>query len=663
MKTLLITALLISSTSYAQDQLAVRVNEQGIMRVLQMAVKYNTSSNSSRTLVIPEKIYPRTIKKKNFVNNPIVGVLNSISDLNMNKDIPFFLHTSKIKVTGNIDKKSVKAIISDSSPSGFNIAVKVTVPQVTADLGKTGSISVCEDLTASKRGCGKGIKATIKALKINTFQAPILLTANMRVSIKNNIAQVKFVSVDSNIGKAKGPKLNINFDSVDVPPIKVTIDNQVTMIELKTLKDEILKNEAFLGHTLMNFAAEFLAEDLVDMVNHYLINKRFNTSIDIYRGKFPTRNTSYEAEELDLSDDFQLDNLYVRPKIAYSFAPIQAKPAAPVVLPKKPVIDLKNYSPSKTPAAKIDNLVIAPRVLAPVGCANQSSGGRVNIGEILEDQLGSIIHNAAASLSLKSISTPLNKDIQLSGLLSLVLNGDPIRVQNRLGNQSVASLPQLNLGAHRLNDINLAISEPVLNAALDLANDTGLFEEVFDDIAKTQGATLKSVQIHFAKDNSIRAIANMEIDLNKVKTNGFSSWIQTQIGAFLERNNNNGRIYFPLEISIVPKIQTKENGNVGLSLLVKSPFSDAGLINSYDYPSNISKMKEMVRDGVLKQLKDALCGLTDKSYFLDLTKYLNQSGVVFKPKTVSIEQGAYLLINLDIADIKFNRTHLKKNQL
>lgn len=65
-------------------------------------------------------------------------------------------------------------------------------------------------------------------------------------------------------------------------------------------------------------------------------------------------------------------------------------------------------------------------------------------------------------------------------------------------------------------------------------------------------------------------------------------------------------------------------------------------------------MKSEVKSGVIAQLKKALVEHVDKAYVLDVTKFLNQAGVEFKPKSISFEQGAYMLINLDIADIKFN---------
>lgn len=167
--------------------------------------------------------------------------------------------------------------------------------------------------------------------------------------------------------------------------------------------------------------------------------------------------------------------------------------------------------------------------------------------------------------------------------------------------------------------------------------------------------------MHFAQDKTLKAIVNAQIDLNEVASDGFGGWLKKQWAAFRERNNNNSKIYFPIEVSIVPAVVTQKNGVIALSLYLKSPFNGDTLLNSFGYPSNIANMKSEVKKGVIAELKKSLGEHVNKAYVLDVTKFLNQSGVEFKPKSISFEQGAYMLINLDITDIKFNsKNPLKK---
>jgi hypothetical protein len=271
------------------------------------------------------------------------------------------------------------------------------------------------------------------------------------------------------------------------------------------------------------------------------------------------------------------------------------------------------------------------------------------------DQFTQVVRHAQIDLSLKSITTPSNKDVQLAGVLNFVLNHTVFRVNNTLGN-STRTLPVLDLSAHRGHDINLAISEPVINGALDLVNSTGLFNELLGEVSDVDALSIRNLKLHFTTTNSIKAIANVSVDLKKVRTSFWKDpqgWAETGIGTWLERNNNDSVIYFPLELEIIPVVLNSALGAT-LSIKIKSAFSGENLLNTYKYPSNVGDMFKIVRKGVLKKLHDQLDQYADKVYAIDLKKFLNQSGVEFTPKSISFNQAAYMLINLDIKDIKFN---------
>lgn len=598
MKAWLFLLVAISSLSFAQEQLTVRLNEQGLMKILQMALKYNTGVTGSKTVVVPSNLYKFTIKQSQLANNPVIQIVNEISNLNLNKDLPFYFHTSDIKVTGTVDQKSLSAKISNSSESGFDLRLSLNLPSITVN---GASVSLCEDRQKNVKKCGPGLKTTVKSLKINTRTYPVILTVNLRLSIKKNSASVKVLSVASNLESKKAPGLNINFASVEVPPISIVINGEETELDTSRLKDEILERKEFLAKKLMSFAADFIANDLAEMINVYLANTQVSTSVVVYR-QF---NPEITFDELETRfEPVARDNTYVHPSVLY--------------IPPKPS-QFNQKSPS----------------------------------QIMEEQILEIIRSASVELRLKSISTPADKDVQLAGLVSMVLNGESIEVRNRLGNKPVSTLPVLNLANHRAHDLNLAISEPVVNGALDLINKTGLFGELYDSQNPTPGFSLEGVQLHFAPDRTLKAIVRAQIDISRTASDGFGGWIKKQWAMWRERNNNNGKIYFPLEISIIPSVVTTASG-AALKLYVKSPFNGSNLINSYGYPSNVGSMKSEVRSGIMDELKKGLGEHVNKSYTVDISKFLNQSGVVFKPKSISFEHGAYMLLNLDIADIKFD---------
>lgn len=586
---------LITGQLFAQEQMALRLNEKGIIKILQLALQYNTATKASRTVAIPKNIYKFTLPKSKLVSNPIIPIINEISDLNMNRDLDFYLNTSEIKISGDVDSKSLKATIFNSGPNGFDLKLAINLPTVTVN---AANLSICEDKQRNVKNCGPGLKATLSNLKINTTTRPIILNAVLRLRTDGKVARVTVRSVDSNLDGKNSPNLNINFSTLTVPKISIIINGQETELDTSRLKNEILNRKTFLSKKLLAFAADFIADDIAEMLNVYLINKEVATSYQVYRKD--VAHVQFDEFVYNRNMHAVVDNTYVKPVIYQ-------------------IPTTKKYDPM----------------------------------EAMLGQISEIIRTAQIDVVLKTISTPLNKDIELAGLLNFVLNGKQLNIKNTLGNSN-KTLPALNLAASRHNDLNLVLSEPLINGALDLANSTNLFQEIFETMSNVPGFSVKSVKLHFQGSNSIVAVVNAQVNLKKIGSKGIGSWFKNKIAVWLERNNNNSVIYFPIEVPITPVFKKQTNGTTTLSLKVLSPFNGNGLNNNFKYPSNVPGMTDTVKDGVMTELKSSLEEYTNQTYDVDLTKFLNQSGVVFSPKSISINQGAYLQLDMDIADIKFN---------
>lgn len=585
----------ISGHLFAQEQLALRLNEQGMMKILRMAVQYNTATKESRTIVIPQNIYKFSIPKSQILSNPIIPVVNEISDLNLNKDLSFYLNTSDIKVSGDVDQKSLKMAISNSSDNGFDLSLSIDIPQVVMDASR---LALCEDKDRYSKKCGQGLQASLSQLKIKTVGRPITVKAVLRLRTDGNVARVTVRSVETNLEGKNAPNLDINFKSVDVPRIAIVINGQETELDTSRLKNEILKYKTFLSKKLLSFVADFVAGDLVEMLNVYLVNTEVATSYQIYRKDVPVKFDEF------LSFPRPMPEGYIRSALSE--------------------LEKRN-NPINTMMA----------------------------------QISEVIRSAQVEIALKKISTPENKDIELAGLVNLVLNGRGLNVRNTLGN-SFRPLPRLDLTSQRNNDINLAISEPVINGALDLVNSTGLFQEVLEAAAPVPGVSIRSVKMHFNGNKSLVAVVNAQVDLKKLHSDGIASWFKNNIAVFLERNNNNSVIYFPIEVEVIPHFKSLPTGGTGVDLRVLSPFNYAELPNRYNYPTNVPKMSEIVKAGVMDELRGSLEPHTNRTYSVDLSKFLNQAGVEFLPKSISINQSAYLLLNMDLVDIKFNSKNPNK---
>ncbi len=590
---LTISCLLFSLSLFAQEQMSLRLNEQGILKILKMAIKYNTATKESRTLVIPQDIYKFTIPKEKLLSNPIVPTVNEISDLNLNQDLDFYFTNTPVKLIGDINSKSLKATLLNSNKDGFDLRLSLALPSVEVSGDR---LSLCESRSTNAKTCGPGLRANLLGVKVKTFGNPILLTAVLRLRTSGKFAHVSIRSVSSNLEGPNSPSLDINFNSVEIPRIAVVIDGQEAELDTSRLKSEILKRKSFLAGKLLEFAADFITSDVAEMINRYLSTKAIATS---YRILNKEGHVPYDEFLNSLPPDFgEEDDTFD--------------------IPEEP----SDLSADTNP-----------------------------FDEMMK-QIAALLNKTKLNISLGKITTPKNKDIELSGLVDLVLNNQRISVKNTLGNTR-RPLPELDMSKYRNNDVTLAISEPLINGALDLLNSTKLFQNIFESVSPVKGFSIKTVKVHFSQKKSIVAVVNAQVDLKQLTSKTIKEWFKNTIAAWLERNNNNAVIYFPIEISIIPHFIKNAKGGVDLKLEVLSPFDQINLTNTFGYPTNVPKMKESVKEGVMEELKESISPYTNKTYNIDVTKFLNKSGVVFLPKELSIEQAAYLMLSLDIVDIKF----------
>ncbi len=615
-RALLTVAVILGSFNVmAQEQLAVRVSDKGLLKTMEMAVRYGSGGKKGTSYTIPKDLYSFKIKAKDLLSNPIVPLLNEISNLNLRKDLPFYLETSPIVIKGRVDEKSIVSKIVKQNKDGFDVQVTVNVPSLTVT---TPAISLCETKTKSKR-CGEGLKATAKNLSVSITKNPVKLSATFRVKTKSDLAKVQLLGISTNLKSKSGPKLAISFGDVIVPPIFISINNQETELDTSKLRDEIIKRMQFLVEELIDFVADFMSSDMAEMVNSYLIKESVRTSVTVLNYERPTPSLR-EIDYSDLQPKVAVDNTYV-------------------YVPKYITPKLPKGSLSLPPKADPIKEVLA--------------------------EIAKVIHSAQAKMEVASISTPSAKDIEVAGNLEFSLNKRTMKVGNKVGNSN-RPLPDLDLSNYRKHDVTLAISEPVINAAFDLASQNKLFQVLMDKYAYTKGFYLKNVKVHFSSRDhqdisKIYVVGNAEINLKEVASNGTMSWIKNKIGAWLERNNNNSVLYFPLQLEIIPTLSKDSNGNLVLKARVNSPFTSNNILkNDFNYSSNVQKATETVRDAVIDQLQDAFKDVVNKDYVIDLSSFLNQSGVVFAPKTLSVWDSGYLILGIDIKDINFNQLNVRK---
>lgn len=590
---ILLILVCFSWSSNAQEQVVVRINEQGLIKILKMAIRYNTATKSDRTVIVPKNIYEFKVPKESLGTNP---VLSEVSNINLNQDLVFYLNTSPIKITGKVNPNSLKTQIFNTNSNGFDLRLNLELPKIEVS-GE--SLSVCKDRIKRRNDCGNGLKASLHNFKLQTLNRSVFLNLVLRVRTSNTVTKISVRSIRSNLDEESGPDLDLNFGNLEIPKISIEVDGVETKLDTSELRKVILEQRDYLSKRLLEFAADFIANDLSEMMNIYLSNKEFANTYQLDKKESPV---SFEIPGNDVyatRDNTQLYTPYVYHQ--YSKA-----------------VDQESNDPF----------------------------------ELMTNEISKIIRSATFKLGLSKVATPLKKDLELHGIVDLILNGKTVKVSNSLSNRNT-SLPAIGLNQFRNSDVNIAISEPLINGVLDLANSTGLFQEIFYSFSNIQGFNIKNLKLHFSGKEALVGVVNAEIDLKKIQSTNVSSWFKNNIAAFLERNNNNSVIYFPIEVSIIPRFKYLPNRDIIIELSVLSPFNNSQLINTFGYPSNISLMNEIVRQGVIEELKGSLNPYMNRIYSISLSNILNQSAVIFRPKSISIQQEAYILLNMDIQDIKF----------
>lgn len=581
---------------FAQDHLFMRLNEGGILNILKLAIQYNTSLKGSHNITIPRDIYKFSLSKQDILSNPFVPILNEISNLSLNKDLNFYLYTSDISLNGNIDISSLKSEILKSQSNGFDLKLFLKLPKIGLIADR---LSVCENRKKESIACGTGLKASLTELKISTRSRPVLISVILRITTNGKYTKVIVKSVKSNLEDSNSPEIDVNFKNLEVPEMTLKIDNYETQLDTSRLEEEVLKRKKYFAIKLLKFASDFISYDLAEMINVYLMNKNIPTYYEIFRRDYRTsRIENYITPGLA---EFKIDNTYIRTSFNKN----------------DPVIAFNPF-------------------------------------DQIMSELADIIKSATLGISLSKISTPFKKDVELSGLLNFSLNDENVKFQNTLGNNNKSILPMLDLNHLREHDISMAISEPLLNSILDVANSTYLFQDVLDRISYVAGFKIRNTKVHFHGNDNLIAVVNVEIDLKKLAPKNLKAWFKYNIASWLERNNNNSIIYFPIEISITPVFKTSLDNSSTIELMVGSPFNTKRLSNSFNYPSNVSDMTATVRLGVMEEIREKIEPFLNKKYQVDISRFLNRSGVLFIPRSFAIKQEAYFMMSLDILDIKFN---------
>jgi len=602
MRALLIFMLLTASLgAWTQDQVLVRLNHGGVVELMRMALQYNQRSENRAGFKIPAGAYSFKVKREDLAKNPIIAILSQISDVNFNRDFPFHVTNSDISVQGKIDEASLRTAVSNYTARGFDLRVSLTVDEVRLSVA---DISLCE----TKRGtrCGPGLSASFKDSSVALRRgSKIIVSGDFRVSFEADKARLTLVRATSNLDK--GPRLDISIGQVVVPPIAIIINGQETQLDTSGIRTELMGRREFLAQKLLDFAGEFIASDLAEMVNKALKNQCL-----------PTRLRLIELGREDL------------PATGGGFTSVSVAQRGRV-----PYVGDHKEAPS--------------------------------FMELLQRDLAQIIKSASFDVTLKNIRTPLERDLEIRVDGALRMNRRSWGIPRTVGN-SPRALSVLNIDQviDRRDHLAVVISEPVFNGALNLLSDLRVFQQVIDAQKKINGIYYESVKLHLRSGltpatDRLYLVLNMGVRLRETDADGVWAWIKRTLAVWLERNNNNSILYFPIQFEAVPQL-VREGAGHKLRIRITTPFaSETALRNDFGYPSNITAATDIVRKAVLEELKGALGGFVNREFDVPLDAFLAQNGISFTPKSIRFLDSSYLMVTADFQKLDLKALTSEQN--
>jgi hypothetical protein len=618
--------LILATSAIAQDHLGVRITTEGILAIMKVAIDRNLARLNSGTIPIPDKLYEGKIKKQDLMSNPVVQVLNEISDIDLTRDLPYYFQTVGVKALGNLDRKTLKITVKPVDKKKFLLTVSGNINKVELTAKR---INLCEDKIGKK--CGNGLQANFinPSIKLDQSGPSISLEAQFEIDISGLHFKMSLKSLKHNLAsETKRPKLIINLEDLVIPSIVVVINGERAELDTSHLKEKLLSEDKkrFLSEKILDYVAEYASKDLVTLVNDYFKRVSVQNSWRVLEYRRPIDESV----------------LYAKPYIAQR--------DATYVAPSPLTRELTRASEEELKLAR-------------------------DMFESMMLDLLDMIRSAQVDLGVTSVIASDSKMLDVGLQTSMNINGRSYIPLSTVGNSSLKLAP---IGFTASTDhVQVAISEPLLNSILDAGNRVGIVRYITDFFADNPAFKVTDAKVHFAANGRIHLVAMSEVDLDKAPAEDVGEWFEYKLGSLIEHFSKcsmmmpNGVyvlkpgckkpiIKFPVQLEIAMAI-VEENMEPVLKMVVLTPFaSDISLKNDYGYPSNYERLVDRVQKGVTAALKDGFKDLINQSHTIPVGDMIDAKGVKFKLKNVSVVNRSHLLIGADIEEFDIETLRNKK---
>ncbi|MFT6631436.1 MAG: hypothetical protein ACJAS4_001385 [Bacteriovoracaceae bacterium] len=607
------------------NHIALGLRNNGIKTLLKEVVNHYRAGNSRSMIVLPKEHFRGVVRKEEINQNPIIKKLKNFVDINIDEDLNFHVNWTPITIEAKLAEENLE-IETIGKGKNFDAIVKLDISEL---IIKGAKIEFCEFETIDKTCDTKnGLYGRFNNYELRLKDGELIQTLiKTNIRVKDGIVQLDFDRMISNLISQKSkmdkmdmnrflmvqeaPKFWLNFESFSMPPPVLIMNGTRIELETEEIGNTLLAEREFLANLLTGFAGDFVAQDLVKIVN-----KKFIKKIQEIRSSF--RLIDYNKYEYK-------NDMFVK---------------------------MMNNSPED-----------AIRYLH----REENSSSDENFVQTLTRIFRHTIYSAKSNLGFKEMNTKDGQDIIAYFDSDLIVNKKKMIIKKEVwnGKKKFENFTLDNLDFKY--DFAFAISEPLINAFSETAMKTGLVNQVFKNFAKMDGVSIDSLKFHIMNVtescafDKIKVVANLKVKMSELKRESWWDHISFKLGEYLESDwggdwnplPKEQDLFFPVELDFVLSLNRDEDRTY-LFLMNDSPFGTLGIRNTFGYP--VKDMTGVVKDALYEKLKETLEPHLIESHSIDITDYVKAiPGIEMSPNSLFASKTGHLVFTFKIDDIDFQR--------
>ena len=624
-KVILLFTLLMSFSVMSANHIALGLRNNGIKTLLKEVVNHYRRGNSRSIIVLPKEHFRGVVKKEKINGNPIIKNLKNFVDINIDEDLNFHVNWTPITIEAKLAEDNLE-VETMGKGKNFDAILKLDISEL---IIKGEKIEFCE-FENKDHSCNtqSGLYGRFNNYELRLKDGELiqaLVKTNIRV--KEGMVELDFDRMISNLISQKSkmdkmdmnrfqmaqeaPKFWLNFESFTMPPPVLIMNGTRIELETEEIGNTLLAEREFLANLLTGFAGEFVAQDLVK-----LVNKKFVKKIHEIRSSF--RLIDYDKYEYK-------NEMFVK------------------MMKDSPQDAIRYLYREEGPAADENFVQTLTRIFRHS------------------------IYSAKSSLGFKEMNTKDGQDVIAYFDSDLTVNKKKMIIKEEVwnGQKEFESFTLDNLNFEY--DFAFAISEPLINAFSETAINSGLVNQVFKNVIKMNGVSIDSLKFHImnASDScafdKIKVVANLKVKLSELRRESWWDHISFKLGEYLESDwggdwnplPKEQDLFFPVELDFVLTLNSDEDKTI-LFLMNDSPFGTLGIRNTFKYPTK--DMTGLVKDALYEKLKETLEPHLIESHSIDITDYVKAiPGVEMSPKFLFASNSGHLVLTFNIDNIDFKK--------